>query len=42
MKLQHLQDEIEQTIADKAERSQVLEGTLGDILSSTQVTGDFV
>ncbi|KAL8547789.1 hypothetical protein ACS0TY_007212 [Phlomoides rotata] len=36
MKLQHLQDEIEQTIEDKVERSKVLEGTLGDILSSTQ------
>ncbi|GFP99070.1 sucrose synthase 6 [Phtheirospermum japonicum] len=36
MKFQHLKDEIEQTIEDKVERSKVLEGTLGDILSSTQ------
>ncbi|KAG6420910.1 hypothetical protein SASPL_117454 [Salvia splendens] len=36
MKLQHLQEEIEQTIEDKAERSKVMEGTLGDILNSTQ------
>ncbi|XP_057812386.1 sucrose synthase 7-like isoform X2 [Salvia miltiorrhiza] len=36
MKLQHLQEEIEQTIEDKVERSQVMEGTLGDILNSTQ------
>ncbi|KAL9170938.1 hypothetical protein ABFS82_04G178700 [Erythranthe guttata] len=36
MKPQHLKDEIEQTIEDKAERSKVLEGSLGDILCSTQ------
>ncbi|KAI3464193.1 hypothetical protein Pfo_020856 [Paulownia fortunei] len=36
MKFQHLKDEIEQTIEDKVERSKVLEGSLGDILSSTQ------
>ncbi|KAH6806761.1 sucrose synthase 6 [Perilla frutescens var. frutescens] len=36
MKLQHLQEEIEQTIEDKVERSKVMEGTIGDILSSTQ------
>ncbi|KAL3618100.1 Sucrose synthase 6 [Castilleja foliolosa] len=36
MKFQQLKDEIEQTIEDKVERSKVLEGTLGDILSSTQ------
>ncbi|KAL1563093.1 Sucrose synthase 7 [Salvia divinorum] len=36
MKLQHLQEEIEQTIEDKVERSKVMEGTLGDILNSTQ------
>lgn len=37
MKLQQLQEEIEQTIEDKVERSKVMEGTLGDILNSTQV-----
>lgn len=37
MKLQQLQEEIEQTIQDKVERSKVMEGTLGDILNSTQV-----
>lgn len=37
MKLQHLQEEIEQTIEDKVERSKVMEGTLGYILNSTQV-----
>lgn len=37
MKFQNLMDEIEQTIEDKAERAKVLEGSLGDILSSTQV-----
>ncbi|KAL0318669.1 UNVERIFIED_CONTAM: Sucrose synthase 7 [Sesamum angustifolium] len=36
MKFQHIKDEIEQTIEDKIERSKVLEGSLGDILSSTQ------
>lgn len=37
MKLQQLQEEMEQTIEDKAERFKVMEGTIGDILSSTQV-----
>ncbi|KAK4479260.1 hypothetical protein RD792_014771 [Penstemon davidsonii] len=36
MKFQQLKDEIDQTIEDKVERSKVLEGSLGDILSSTQ------
>ncbi|KAG8378645.1 hypothetical protein BUALT_Bualt07G0006900 [Buddleja alternifolia] len=36
MKFQQLNNEIEQTIEDKLERSKVLEGSLGDILSSTQ------
>ncbi|CAA0836163.1 Sucrose synthase 6 [Striga hermonthica] len=36
MKFQHVKDEIEQTIDDKLERSKILEGSLGDILSSTQ------
>ncbi|KAL0356405.1 UNVERIFIED_CONTAM: Sucrose synthase 6 [Sesamum radiatum] len=36
MKFEHIKDEIEQTIEDKIERSKVLEGSLGDILSSTQ------
>ncbi|KAH9625794.1 hypothetical protein KSS87_006038 [Heliosperma pusillum] len=36
MKLHHLMDELEKSIDDQAERSQVLEGTLGYILCSTQ------
>nr|GMC77578.1 sucrose synthase 5-like [Ipomoea batatas] len=36
MKLKHLTEEIEQTIEDKAERSKVFEGTVGQIMSSTQ------
>ncbi|CAO2836960.1 unnamed protein product [Amaranthus hypochondriacus] len=36
MKLHHLMDEIEKSIDDQAERTQVLEGTLGYILCSTQ------
>ncbi|XP_073269629.1 sucrose synthase 5-like [Primulina huaijiensis] len=36
MKFQHLKDEIEQTIEDKVERSQLWEGALGDIINSTQ------
>ncbi|KAL0421699.1 UNVERIFIED_CONTAM: Sucrose synthase 5 [Sesamum latifolium] len=36
MKFQQLQDEVEQAIEDKVERAKVLEGSLGDILSSTQ------
>ncbi|KAK6153232.1 hypothetical protein DH2020_012871 [Rehmannia glutinosa] len=35
MKFQHLKDEIDETIDDKVERSKVLEGSIGDILSST-------
>lgn len=38
MKFQQLKDEVEQTIEDKVERAKVLEGSLGDILSSTQVS----
>lgn len=37
MKLHHLMEEMELVIDDKSERSQVLEGILGFILSSTQV-----
>lgn len=37
MKRHQLMDEINVVIQDKAERSQVLEGTLGYIFSSTQV-----
>lgn len=37
MKHQDLMDEIEKSIEDKLERSKVLEGSLGRILSSTQV-----
>lgn len=37
MKHQTLMDEIEESIEDKSERSKVLEGSLGQILSSTQV-----
>lgn len=37
MKHQNLMDEIEKSIEDKVERSKVLEGSLGRILSSTQV-----
>ncbi|WOG92281.1 hypothetical protein DCAR_0311544 [Daucus carota subsp. sativus] len=36
MKHQTLMDEIEESIEDKSERSKVLEGSLGQILSSTQ------
>ncbi|KAI4307712.1 hypothetical protein L6164_030869 [Bauhinia variegata] len=36
MKLHHLMEEMEQVIDDKSERSQLLEGLLGFILSSTQ------
>ncbi|KAL0357625.1 UNVERIFIED_CONTAM: Sucrose synthase 5 [Sesamum calycinum] len=36
MKFQQLQDEVKQGIEDKVERAKVLEGSLGDILSSTQ------
>ncbi|XP_020234134.1 sucrose synthase 6 [Cajanus cajan] len=36
IKLHHLMEEMEQVIDDKSERSQVLEGILGFILSSTQ------
>ncbi|KAF5737716.1 sucrose synthase 5-like [Tripterygium wilfordii] len=36
MKLQNLMDEMENVIDDKTERSQVLEGVLGDIWNSTQ------
>ncbi|XP_051136647.1 sucrose synthase 7-like [Andrographis paniculata] len=36
MKFQQLKEELEQTIEDKVERAKVLEGSLGDILSSTQ------
>lgn len=38
MKLKNLMEEIESTIEDKVERTKVLEGSLGQILSSTQVT----
>lgn len=37
MKLHHLMDELEKSIDDHAERTQLLEGTLGYILCSTQV-----
>jgi len=37
MKHHHLMEEMELVIDDKSERSQVLEGILGFILSSTQV-----
>ncbi|XP_057961487.1 sucrose synthase 7-like [Malania oleifera] len=36
MKLRHLMDEMEKSIEDKRERTKVLEGLLGYILSSTQ------
>ncbi|KAG5617692.1 hypothetical protein H5410_017516 [Solanum commersonii] len=36
MKLKNLMEEIENTIEDKAERTKVLEGSLGQTLSSTQ------
>ncbi|KNA14328.1 hypothetical protein SOVF_108390 isoform B [Spinacia oleracea] len=36
MKLHHLMDELEKSIDDHAERTQLLEGTLGYILCSTQ------
>ncbi|KAL2555324.1 Sucrose synthase 6 [Forsythia ovata] len=36
MKSQHLKEEIEKTIEDKLERSKILEGSVGDILNSTQ------
>ncbi|CAI9113306.1 OLC1v1013880C1 [Oldenlandia corymbosa var. corymbosa] len=36
MKYQHLKEEIEKAIEDKLERDKVLEGSLGQILSSTQ------
>lgn len=42
MKFQQLKEEMEQTIEDKNERSKVLEGSLGDILSSTQVIDQYV
>lgn len=38
MKLKHLTEEIEKTIEDKAERTKILEGSLGKIMSSTQVS----
>lgn len=38
MKLDHLMGEMEQVIDDKAERTQLLEGLLGYILCTTQVT----
>lgn len=38
MKLKHLTEEIEETIEDKAERTRILEGSLGKIMSSTQVS----
>lgn len=37
MKLKNLMEDIENTIEDKAERTKVLEGSLGQTLSSTQV-----
>lgn len=37
MKLHHLMEEMERAIDDESERNQVLEGTLGFILCSTQV-----
>ncbi|GAA0146129.1 hypothetical protein LIER_06155 [Lithospermum erythrorhizon] len=36
MKYRDLKEEIERTVEDKHERTKVLEGTIGDILSSTQ------
>ncbi|PIN24830.1 Glycosyltransferase [Handroanthus impetiginosus] len=36
MKLQQLMDELEKAIEDKDERSQILEGSIGEILYSTQ------
>ena len=38
MKLHHLMEEMEQVIDDKSERNQVLEGILGFIFSSMQVS----
>lgn len=38
MKLPHLMSEMETVIDDKVERNQVLEGVLGYILCSTQVS----
>lgn len=38
MKLNHLMDEMERVIDDKVERNHVLEGVLGYILCSTQVS----
>jgi sucrose synthase len=37
MKRQHLMDEVDESIQDKNERQNVLEGLLGYILSCTQV-----
>lgn len=37
MKMQHVMEELEKSIEDKHERSKVLEGLLGYIISSTQV-----
>lgn len=41
MKIHHLMEEMDRTIDDKSERNQVLEGTLGFILSTTQVLNLF-
>ena len=38
MKRQHTMEEVEKSIEDKHERSKVLEGLLGYILNSTQVS----
>ena len=40
MKHQHLMEEMESVIVDRAERAKVLEVSLGEILSSTQVKGN--
>lgn len=37
MKYQQLKEEIEKSIEDEVERGKVLEGSLGQVLSSTQV-----
>lgn len=37
MKLQQIMEEVEKSIEDKKERSKVLEGLLGYILTSTKV-----
>ena len=41
MKYRHMMDEIENSIEDEAERSRVMDGLLGYILSTTQV-GDLI